>query len=240
MKRVLRCELLLALTKTTWKPIHRARTDTPVSNQPSRRRCLHINTCLSFPSPSATLPLPPPVSPKNKWHTFSNSKGCSSSFHNGVHRKGLSKISHNYHVFHNIVHLPACLLCFLNQRPLIAGRLTPLLLLWVNESRGNMHGERNQSNLSLKSCSPREATMTPPLFPRFTLTCFLSPICATPVFPLFSQVCTQHIFLYSFASKPQLIHWWPSTSKKQISQRKAFVNAIFSSWSVSPRCSFWK
>lgn len=165
-----------------------AHRHTCVINTAATRDWFHTNTCLSFPLQRSCRHS---SFTQNKWHAFSNSKRLSfKSPKEHIHRSNWNKTSHNYHAFQNIALLLPLLLCFLNQRPLFPGQLPPSLLLWVNDSRRGTSVDRNQSNLSPKSCSTWETPMTPPLF---ILKCVF-PICATPVLPLSAQVATKHFF----------------------------------------------
>lgn len=100
---------------------------------------------------------------------------------------------------------------------------------WMRAGRTTV--DRNQSDLSLKSCSPPETPLTPPLFLLFILKCFF-PICATPVLPLSSQLATKAFLAFHIASKQKQIHSWPGRGKKKILQGETFVIPICSSWSV--------
>lgn len=167
-----------------------AHRHTCVINTAATRGWFHTNTCLSFPS--ETLPPQLQFHPKQMPRLLKFQRLSFKLPKEHIHTSNWYKTRHNYHAFHNIAHLLPFLLSFLNQRRLFPGQLPPSLLLRVNESRGGTNVDRNQSDLSLKSCSPREAPMTPPLFLVFILKCVF-PICATPVL-LSSQVATKHFF----------------------------------------------
>lgn len=182
--------IVLMLINTTHESQESTRTQTHLCNQHSSHKRLvplkHMPVFSQWNAPTAA-----PVSPKTN-DTPSQIPKALSNFRKNTYIQAI-EIKQGIITMLSIILPIFCHSCFpfWTKGPFFQVNFLPRCCCeWMRAGGTNV--DRNQSDLSLKSCSPREAPMTPPLFLVFILKCVF-PICATPVL-LSSQVATKHFF----------------------------------------------